>query len=89
MRLSLPNGLFTAKTQPHQVDRPANSHEQADQGEDSIIEPLIQGVSDATPENQAGEEVAKDGPHCILFTAGHGDSLLPRVVNLLVLVGLG
>lgn len=46
-------GLFAAEAQPDEVDSPADSHEQADQGEDPLIQPLIQPVADATPENQA------------------------------------
>ena len=42
-------GLFAAEAQPDEVDSPADSHEQADQGED----PLIQPVADASPEKQA------------------------------------
>ena len=52
VRLSVVSGLFTAKTQPHQVDRPANSYEQTDQGENPLIQPLVQPVADAAPENQ-------------------------------------
>ncbi len=46
-------GLFAAETEPHEVDRPADSHEQADQSEDPLIQPLIQPVADASPEKQA------------------------------------
>ena len=46
-------GLFAAEAEPDQVDRPANSHEQADQGKDSLIQPLIQAVADAAPKKQA------------------------------------
>ena len=53
MRLSVEPGLFAAEAQPDEVDSPADSHEQADQGEDPLIQPLIQPVADATPENQA------------------------------------
>ena len=43
-------GLFAAESEPNQVDRPADSHEQADQGKDPLVQPLIESVSDATPE---------------------------------------
>jgi len=46
-------GLFAAETEPDQVDRTADSNEQADQGKDPLIEPLIQPVADASPEKQA------------------------------------
>ena len=68
--------LFTAETEPDQVDRPADSHEQADQGKDPLIQPLIQAVPDATPKKEPRKEVSKDGPHCILFAVGHGYSLV-------------
>ena len=74
MRLCVGCGLFTAKTEPDQVDRPADSHEQTDQGENPLIQPLVQSIADATPENQAGEEVSKDRPHCIFIAICHGDS---------------
>ena len=37
VRLSVGGGLFAAETEPDQVDRPADSHEQADQGKDPLI----------------------------------------------------
>ena len=74
MRLSVGESLFAAETEPDQVDSPANSHEQADQGENPFIQPLVQPIADATPENQAGEEVTKDRPHCIFIAICHGDS---------------
>ena len=37
VRLSLTGGLFAAETQPDQVDGSADSDEQADQGENSLI----------------------------------------------------
>ena len=52
MRLCVGCGLFTAKTEPNQVDRPADSHEQADQGENPLVQPLVQPIADATPEDQ-------------------------------------
>ena len=74
MRLSVGESLFAAETEPDQVDSPADSHEQADQGENPFIQPLVQPISDTTPENQAGEEVTKDRPHCIFIAICHGDS---------------
>lgn len=53
VRLSGGFGLFAAEAQPDQVDRPADSNEQADQGENSLVEPFVQPVADATPEKQA------------------------------------
>jgi hypothetical protein len=41
VRLSVGEGLFAAETEPDQVDSPANSHEHADQGEDSLVQPLV------------------------------------------------
>lgn len=46
-------GLFATKSQPYEVDRPADSHEQADQGENSLVQPLIQPIPDAAPKEQA------------------------------------
>jgi len=43
---------LAAKAQPDQVDGPADSHEQANQGEDPLVQPGVQAVADATPENQ-------------------------------------
>ncbi len=45
-------GLFAAKSEPDQVDRSADSYEQAGQSEVPGVEPLIQGDSDASPEDQ-------------------------------------
>jgi len=70
-------GLFAAESEPDQIDRPADSYKQAGQSEVPGVEPLIQGDSDASPEDQPRKEVSKDGPHCILFTVSHGNSL-PR-----------
>jgi len=53
VRLSVVRGLFAAETEPNQVDSPADSHEHADQGEDFLVQPLVQPVPDATPEDQA------------------------------------
>lgn len=44
---------LAAKAQPDQIDGPANSHEQADQGENPLIQPLVQPIADAAPEDQA------------------------------------
>lgn len=52
VRFSPSESSFTAEAQPHQVDGTANSYEQADQGEDSLVEPLVQSVPNAPPENQ-------------------------------------
>ena len=41
VRLSVGGSLFTAETQPDQVDRPTDSHEHADQGEDPLVQPLV------------------------------------------------
>ena len=76
MRLSLKPGLFAAKTQPDEVDRPADSHKQADQGENPLVQPLVQPIPNAAPKEQSGQEVSKDRPHCILFAVSHGYSLL-------------
>jgi len=53
VRLRVGCGLFTAKTEPNQVDRPADSHEQANQGENALVQPLVQPVADTAPEDQA------------------------------------
>ena len=44
---------LAAKAQPDQVDGPTDSHEQADQGENPLVEPLVQPIADAAPEDQA------------------------------------
>ena len=54
MRLCVGCGLFTAKTEPDQVDRPADSHEEADQGKNPLVQPLVQPIANAAPEDQAG-----------------------------------
>jgi len=74
VRLSVVRALFAAKTQPDQVDRPADSHEQADKGKNPLVQPLVQPIANAAPEDQAGKEVSKDRPHCILIAVCHGDS---------------
>ncbi len=43
---------LATKAQPDQVDGPADSHEQADQGEDPLIQPLVQPIADTAPEDQ-------------------------------------
>ena len=43
---------LATKAQPDQVDGPANSHEQADQGENSLVQPLVQPIADSAPEDQ-------------------------------------
>ena len=53
VRLSVVRALFAAKAQPDQVDRPADSHEQANEGKDPLVQPLVQPITDAAPENQA------------------------------------
>lgn len=53
VRLSVLSGLFTAETEPDQVDGPTDSHEHADQGEYSLVQPLVQPVPDSAPEDQA------------------------------------
>ena len=52
VRLSVGGWLFAAETEPDQVDRPTDSHKHADQGEDPLVQPLVQPVADAAPENQ-------------------------------------
>jgi len=53
VRLGVVRGLFAAKAQPDQVDRPADSHEQADQGKNPLVQPLVQPIANAAPEDQA------------------------------------
>lgn len=53
VRLCVGGGLFAAETEPDQVDGPADSHEHADQGENPLVQPLVQPIADASPENQA------------------------------------
>jgi len=53
VRLSVVSGLFTAETEPDQVDGPADSHEQADQGENPLVQPLVQPIADAAPKDQS------------------------------------
>ena len=48
------DGSLAAKAQPDQVDRPADSHEQADKGKNPLVQPLVQPVANAAPEDQAG-----------------------------------
>ena len=74
VRLGVVRALFAAKAQPDQVDRPADSHEQADKGKNPLVQPLVQPVANAAPEDQAGKEVSKDRPHCILIAVCQGDS---------------
>ena len=52
VRLSVAYGLFATKAEPDKIDRPADSDEHADQGENSLVQPLIQPVADTTPEKQ-------------------------------------
>ncbi len=52
VRLSVLSGLFTAETEPDQVDGPADSDEHADQGENSLVQPLVQPIANAAPEDQ-------------------------------------
>ena len=54
VRLSVVSRLFAAKTQPDQVDRPADSHEQADKGKNPLVQPLVEAIANAAPEDQAG-----------------------------------
>ena len=54
VRLGVVRALFAAKAQPDQVDRPADSHEEADQGKNPLVQPLVQPVANAAPEDQAG-----------------------------------
>lgn len=54
VRLGVDAGLFAAEAQPNQVDGPADSHQHADQGENSLVQPLVQAVANAAPEDQAG-----------------------------------
>lgn len=86
--MSQSESLFTAKTEPHQIDSAADSNEQANQGEKPLVQPLVQSVADTAPENEPRKEVSKDRPHCILITVGHGDSLLSWDLDLLVRGGL-
>ena len=51
VRLRVGCGLFTAKTEPDQVDRSADSHKQADQGENPLVQPLVQPIADTAPED--------------------------------------
>lgn len=44
---------LSAESQPDQVDGPADSHEQADQGENPLVQPLVQPIADAAPEDQS------------------------------------
>jgi len=44
---------LAAKAKPDQVDRTADSHEQADKGENALVQPLVQPVANAAPEDQA------------------------------------
>jgi hypothetical protein len=37
VRLSVTGALFAAESEPDQVDGPADSHEQADQGENPLV----------------------------------------------------
>ena len=53
VRLCVDCGLFAAKAEPDQVDGPTDSHEHADQGEYSLVQPLVQPVPDSAPEDQA------------------------------------
>ena len=53
VRLSVARGLFAAKPEPDQIDGPADSHEQANEGKDPPVKPLVQPITDAAPENQA------------------------------------
>ena len=53
VRLSVGSWLFAAETEPDQVDSPADSYEQADQGENPFIQPLVQPIANAAPENKA------------------------------------
>ncbi len=53
VRLCVDCGLFAAKAEPDQVDGPTDSHEHADQGKHPLVQPLVQPVADAAPEDQA------------------------------------
>ena len=53
VRLSVGGGLFAAETEPDQVDRTADSHKHAKQGEYPLVQPLIQPIADSAPEDQA------------------------------------
>ena len=53
VRLSVGGGLFAAETEPNQVDRTTDSHKHAKQGENPLVQPLVQPVADSTPEDQA------------------------------------
>ena len=52
VRLSVGGWLFAAKAEPDQVDGPTDSHEHADQGKHPLVQPLVQPVADAAPEEQ-------------------------------------
>ena len=53
VRLWEGQGLFAAKPEPDQVDGPTDSHEHADQGKHPLVQPLVQPVANAAPEDQA------------------------------------
>jgi len=53
VRLRKGQGLFAAEAEPDQVDGPTDSHEHADQGKHPLVQPFVQPVADAAPEDQA------------------------------------
>ena len=64
-------GSLPPEAQPHEIDGTTDAYYEAKQSEVALIEPLIEAISNCAPKEQARKEVAKNRPHCTLFTLCH------------------
>lgn len=59
---------LAAETEPDEVDRTADSHEESNEQEVGGVEEVVCKPPGAAPEKEAREEVAENCPECILFS---------------------
>ena len=60
------DSLLSSKAQPHEVERPTHTDQEADEGQITSVEEAVCSPADSAPEEQAREEVSEDRPESIL-----------------------
>ena len=61
--------LFSSEPQPDEIESPAHTDQEADQGEVLGVEEVVCCPADSAPEEQSRYEIAEDRPERILFAA--------------------
>ena len=61
--------LLSAEAEPDEIESPAHSDQEADEGQIASIEELISCPADATPKEEARDHISEDRPEGVIFAA--------------------